>query len=188
MSASGLNGHDPRHRPWLVPHGTRPLTGGASVDSAFLAGLRDAHVSGTALSGAAEAWASAAGAALLSHGFVQLRREAEEGVRRIEYILAGLRREARGGASWMARRDLFIRVASDDATLVKTAAWTLGCMAAGALRLQRLAHNCGEYQAARLLEMSVDEQIGRARQLMEFVHSAAPAGIAADSLTNRRTQ
>jgi hypothetical protein len=45
-------------------------------------------------------------------------------------------------------------------------------MSCGTLDLGTLAHACGEYQAARLLQMSVDEQLTTARLLATVLPNA----------------
>ena len=147
---------------------------------AFLKGLRTAHACGIDLAGSAGAWARRAQADSLADAFRLIQEEAEEALHRVEYILSGLRRGARGGASWIGRalpppaEDGPAR-AGDDAALAAAATRVLGRMAQETRWLEQLAHDLAEFQAARLLRMSADEQAAGAKRLADLVAGAGPA-------------
>lgn len=126
--------------------------------AALTRGLRAAHATGLALAEAAEGWILVAEAEGLAEAFAALQRDAEEAVHRVEYILAGLRQGARGGISWIGQPG-----AAPAPAAVMAA--TLERVAQETLRLEAIAHDLAEYQAARLLRMSADEHRAGARRL-----------------------
>ncbi|SHI68641.1 hypothetical protein SAMN02745194_00830 [Roseomonas rosea] len=175
MRTSELNLSGSSPRPWLGPWRSNEHI---SARSTLLAGLREAHASNQALVQGSAAWHRAGRAESLREEFLLLRREAEEALRRVEYVLAGLGRSARGARCWLRQGDLALAPGADDASLVALSTWAIGRISAGTLRLQHLAHECEEYQAARLLQMSVDGQLLSARRIAAAVRgggAAAPA-------------
>lgn len=154
------------------PGRVSPLPLAGAPPSAFTQGLRAARASGLALAAAAAGWAGAAGSAPFAEAFLALRDEAEEAVHRAEFILAGLRRGALGGTSWIGRPAIGPAAPSpgandiQDARHAALAAEALERVAAETLTLGRLAHDLGEYQAARLLRLSAEGAISAARRLL----------------------
>ncbi|TPG60455.1 hypothetical protein EAH89_03545 [Roseomonas nepalensis] len=136
----------------------------ADPRAALTRGLRAAHATGLALAEAAEGWILAAEADDLAEAFATLQRDAEEAVHRVEYILAGLRKGARGGTSWIGPA----------AAPAAAMAATLERVAQETLRLESLAHDLAEYQAARLLRMSAEEYQASARRLAALSSEEAP--------------
>jgi ferritin-like metal-binding protein YciE len=171
MSGAGTNAGRALPLAWQPALGT-PSQDRSRLHATFLTRLRAAHCSGTALALAAESWVRAARSAPVSLAFGQMQSEAEEGVHRIEYILSCLGRGARGGTPWIDGRDLAVPAEADDTRLLALARWALMRMSCGTLDLGTLAHACGEYQAARLLQMSVDEQLTTARLLATILPNA----------------
>ena len=133
--------------------------------SALTAGLRSAHATGLELAEAAEGWILAAEAEDLAEAFAAVQRDAEEAVHRVEYIFSGLRRSPRGGTSWFERP-------APEAAPAATAARALARVVQETLRLESLAHDLAEYQAARLLRMSADEHLASARRLAALTPSS----------------
>jgi len=165
MRGVDTNSGDPLQQPWLPTLGAPQVGAERRKQAVFLHGLRAAHSSEAALASAAEAWMRMAQSGPLAKVLGLLREEAEEGVHRIEYILSCLGHGTRGAAPWIGQDDLVAPPASGDAELVSLARWVLGRLTCRMLDLRALAHECAEYQAARLLEMSVEEMFATARQI-----------------------
>lgn len=140
----------------------------------FTQGLRAARASSLALAAAATGWAGAAGSAPFAEAFSALRDEAEEAVHRAEFILASLRRGALGGTSWIGHPAVGPAafgpgtVGTQDARHAALAAEALERVAGETLTLGRLAHDLGEYQAARLLRLSAEGAISAAHRLLSL--------------------
>ena len=74
------------------------------------------------------------------------------------------RRSPRGGASWFERP-------AQEPGPAATAVRALERLVQETLRLESLAHDLAEYQAARLLRMSADEHLASARRLAALTPS-----------------
>ncbi|MFH5923570.1 hypothetical protein [Roseomonas xinghualingensis] len=173
---------------WLPALGTPQAGGERRSRAIFLHELRAAHRSEAALASAAEAWMRMTQPGPLAQAFGLLREEAEEGVRRIEYILSCLGHGTQGAAPWIGQDDLVVPGSAGDAGLVSLARWALGRMACRMLDLRALAHDCAEYQAARLLEMSAEEMLTTARQIAAIGRVPEATGTAAPEHREWKTQ
>ncbi|MBP0445275.1 hypothetical protein J8J14_10845 [Roseomonas sp. SSH11] len=143
----------------------RFLAEDAGMRALFVKGIRAAHASSGTLIQAAGEWRRAARDPLLEQGFALLQGEAEEGLRRVEYVLADLGCDARAATCWISRNDLEAQERADDGALLAVSAWAVGRVVAGMVRVQVLAHECGEYQAARLQQMTTQGLLFSARRL-----------------------
>ncbi|ONG58163.1 hypothetical protein BKE38_03480 [Pseudoroseomonas deserti] len=166
-------------RPWPARQAAtgraREATGSeeAARQAALLTGLRRAHCSLEALGQALPGWQRLAHAPGLAAQLAMLEAVAAEALHRIDFILSRLDEPSEAGGAtvpgWIAAAELaYPKDAEDgsDATLAALAHWALGRLAARGLALVTLAHEAGEYQAAHLLRLSVEEGRAAARGLV----------------------
>jgi len=129
----------------------------------FVQSLRSAHADDLCLAKAAEVWRQSWETDELADAFEAIQNTAANAVNRIEHVMAGLQCSARGGSSSVEWLD---DAASQTNTERITAAHRLlDCLTQTTLRVERLAHDLGEYQATRLLRMSADEYADAAERL-----------------------
>jgi len=146
---------------WLAVHHADDA--GCHPRSDFVQSLRTAHADGLRLAEAAELWRQNSEADELTEAFEAIMHTATNAIHRIEYVMAGLRRSARGGSSSIERLDA--AAPCTNAECITAARRVLDCLTQTTLGVERLAHDLGEYQAARLLRMSADEYAAAAGRL-----------------------
>jgi hypothetical protein len=155
---------------WQDTAGLSPGGGtGIARQAALLAGLRRAHRSLEALSAAMPGWRRQAAAAELEAGLNRLGAVTAEALHRVEFILAQLRQSSGHQPGWFTAGELAFPKEGEpagDAALAALAHWALGRLAARGLALAALAHEAGEFQAAHLLRLSVEEARQLARGLV----------------------